>query len=237
MDSLIDSTDNIKFLFPNFNCLQFDLPGHGDSGCLDTYSVEIYTKITEKLISELSISNLILIGHSMGATIALALYKSNPAIFSKIILIDPILKSPKQINVILPILHLFKLFKLLKILINQIRRLSVFQNYWNDTYIGLKSSNTNESRISTVTGILKTDIKAIIDGINDEFKGTIIAKPPVMDNKIFAIYGTEDPVIDRVKLIKCFKQNHIFEIPGGKHVPNRTNSLVFNKRLHEILQF
>lgn len=68
----------VRGLGPRYRCVTFDLPGHGESAKPDVgwYSIPRLSSIVFELCADLSIERPVLIGHSMGGTIALDLAAS-----------------------------------------------------------------------------------------------------------------------------------------------------------------
>ena len=62
-----------------YRLIALDLPGHGDSGALNEYSLPIFTHILHGFVEQLDLKEIILVGHSLGGHIAIeAISKINP---------------------------------------------------------------------------------------------------------------------------------------------------------------
>ncbi|MEX0870759.1 MAG: alpha/beta hydrolase [Aquisalimonadaceae bacterium] len=72
---------------PDCNTWLPDLPGHGRSGGPPRNRIAAYADVIEAFVTSLELDNVILAGHSMGGTIALALALRNPAWLQALILI------------------------------------------------------------------------------------------------------------------------------------------------------
>lgn len=85
--------DQIPFFAKNHRVIAFDQRGHGESDKPDQdYGIPGFVEDAVWLINELKLDKPVLIGHSMGGTIALNLVHSHPDMASAAILIDsPIL--------------------------------------------------------------------------------------------------------------------------------------------------
>lgn len=61
--------------FKNFRLIAIDLPGHGESSCLEEYSLIHFAGVIQKLIEALEVKQFIVVGHSLGGHIGLQLIK------------------------------------------------------------------------------------------------------------------------------------------------------------------
>jgi len=86
----------------NFHLIALDLPGHGDSLPANNprkdYSVPGYSEVILDLITHLNLSNLLLVGHSLGGHIALETIDLSPEIKGVLIFGTPPLGIPPAIN-------------------------------------------------------------------------------------------------------------------------------------------
>ncbi|MCB0686101.1 MAG: alpha/beta hydrolase [Saprospiraceae bacterium] len=81
---------NIEHISRQFQCIAPDLPGYGQSGSGGSRStLGNYVKDLITFIEKLGIDKLIMVGHSMGAQLALQLVNEQANFFSKLILIAP----------------------------------------------------------------------------------------------------------------------------------------------------
>jgi pimeloyl-ACP methyl ester carboxylesterase len=65
-----------------------DLRGHGSSDPSDSYSVEEFADDVAWMIGELSLTKPVIVGHSMGALVAVAVAARHPELLSAIVLVD-----------------------------------------------------------------------------------------------------------------------------------------------------
>lgn len=79
----------IPFLYPYYTLYAPDLRGHGDSGRADSYKIVDYADDIKKLLDMLFQQPVSLIGHSLGAAIALYLAAMHPEKCKSVTLIDP----------------------------------------------------------------------------------------------------------------------------------------------------
>lgn len=83
-------TKNIELLSKYRRCLALDLPGHGHSGKADyPYSLKFFTQVIRAFLEEKGLSKVVLVGHSMGAQIAILLALGHPQLFQQLVLIAP----------------------------------------------------------------------------------------------------------------------------------------------------
>jgi len=66
-----------------------DLPGHGESRAPTTYTIEALAADVAALGRQLSLGRGVLVSHSMGAMVALALSRQAPELVSAVIMVDP----------------------------------------------------------------------------------------------------------------------------------------------------
>ncbi|SMB85036.1 alpha/beta hydrolase fold [Hymenobacter roseosalivarius DSM 11622] len=86
-------------LAPEYTCLTPDLGGFGEAPApASGYSVAAYAESVANYIAEQKLSNYILVGHSMGGKIALALAARQPAGLLGIVLLSPSPPSPEPMT-------------------------------------------------------------------------------------------------------------------------------------------
>ncbi|CAN5638687.1 alpha/beta hydrolase [soil metagenome] len=92
-------TEVIEELAKDYHCLAPDLRGFGTSDALpENYAVKDYADDVSNLISVLTIEDFVLIGHSMGGKIALALAARKPKGLHSLILLAPSPPTPEPIK-------------------------------------------------------------------------------------------------------------------------------------------
>lgn len=81
---------NIEFLRKYTRCIALDLPGNGlsESGNYP-YSMHFFAAVVEDFIYQLGLTNICLVGHSMGAQVILTLLRHAPAIAKGLVLCAP----------------------------------------------------------------------------------------------------------------------------------------------------
>jgi pimeloyl-ACP methyl ester carboxylesterase len=79
---------NILELSKTHRCIAIDLPGNGHSSSGDyKYSMFFYAECVKQFIDKMNLTNVILVGHSMGGQIALLLSLRYPHLIDKLVLI------------------------------------------------------------------------------------------------------------------------------------------------------
>ena len=81
---------NINYLKNKFRCIAIDLPGNGNSDNGDMpYGISFFADAVQQFISNLKLTNVILVGHSMGGQVAMATAVKYPDCCKEIILCAP----------------------------------------------------------------------------------------------------------------------------------------------------
>ena len=83
-------TMNIERLKKRFRCIAIDLPGNGysDTGDFD-YSMQFFAGAVYDAIQKLQLSNVVLVGHSMGGQVAMTLALKQPDVCEQMVLCAP----------------------------------------------------------------------------------------------------------------------------------------------------
>jgi pimeloyl-ACP methyl ester carboxylesterase len=81
---------------PDYHVFALDLRGHGDSAWADphTYSFKIYAEDINAFLEKLDLSDVVLIGHSMGGMISLIHAATHPGRISRLVIVDSIMLMP-----------------------------------------------------------------------------------------------------------------------------------------------
>ncbi|WP_340679748.1 alpha/beta fold hydrolase [Paraglaciecola sp.] len=108
---LFGSLDNLaalrRGLTDEYNVLSIDLPDHGNSLRTTEFSFENYALLIGQLVNELDISNLNVVGHSLGGKIAMQLALSQAELIHRLIVLDiaPVSYSPRHQTVLTGLEH------------------------------------------------------------------------------------------------------------------------------------
>jgi pimeloyl-ACP methyl ester carboxylesterase len=79
---------------PGYRVLSLDLPGHGNSEGVASQSMEDNNRAVTAFLRELGIFSFILVGHSLGAAIALEIARKNPDQVNALILLSAAVRFP-----------------------------------------------------------------------------------------------------------------------------------------------
>jgi pimeloyl-ACP methyl ester carboxylesterase len=92
-------TFTIKDIKNSFRAIAPDLPGFGDSEKPDIeYTMEFFADFLNMFLDKLGVDKVILVGNSMGGTIAILFTVKNPERVEKLVLVDSAGFRPKQIR-------------------------------------------------------------------------------------------------------------------------------------------
>ena len=198
--------------------ISIDLLGHGQSGCLGyIHTMEAMAEAVNDVLMHLKVESAIVIGHSMGGYVALALMESVPKAVKGLCLMNSsALSDDKQRQ------------------LNRDRAvLAVKENH--KTFIGMSISNlfAPDNRAKFIDEIQQVKIEALktpLQGIIAALEGMKIRKDRthlLSDNSIkkMAIIGSRDPVLDTKAVKQQFEGTdvEIVEFYDGhmSHIENK----------------
>lgn len=81
-----------------FRVVAFDMPGHGQSGETADHRIESVARLITQAASQLGMDRMLVIGHSWGGAVALAMAASTDAQVSRVALIDPALIGSAEVG-------------------------------------------------------------------------------------------------------------------------------------------
>jgi pimeloyl-ACP methyl ester carboxylesterase len=122
-------------LAPAYRLIAYDLRGRGESDKPEKgYSLEIHGEDLGRLLDHFKLKTAVVMGHSLGAHIALRFAAKHPARVSKLVLVDGGLDVRAEIfDSLRPaISRLGVEFPSLELFLNFIRQLPMFEGRWND---------------------------------------------------------------------------------------------------------
>lgn len=221
--------NNIDFLSTKFRVIALDLPGFGLSDKPRvSYSITYYVNFLEKFINRLKISNLYLIGSSLGGHIGVEFTLRNRKIVDKLILISPAGSMPKSFKGTLAFKRYIKIAttkssdEIFKIL-SSIDKTMVNHSYANFLYKRLSLPGSKYAFISALKGS---------------------AKAPRYDSKLASIninmlllWGKEDKMIP-LKYVRPFIEHgnsRIIILENCGHRPHAEKAKLFNKIVRDFL--
>ncbi|MEO5642884.1 MAG: alpha/beta hydrolase [Bacteroidia bacterium] len=79
----------VQHLMPDFRCIAIDLPGHGHSWeQRGDFSMSFYAQVLRSTIEEMHLTDITLVGHSMGGQIAVITALQIPAVVNRLVLVS-----------------------------------------------------------------------------------------------------------------------------------------------------
>ena len=81
-----------------FRVTAFDMPGHGQSGETADHRIESVAQLIAQSAADLAIDRMLLIGHSWGGSVALAMAARAPERVTRLVLIDPALSLTAEVG-------------------------------------------------------------------------------------------------------------------------------------------
>jgi len=122
-------------LAPDYRLIAYDLRGRGDSDKPEKgYSLQIHCQDLGGLLDHFGLKKAILMGHSLGAAIALCFAARSPQRVSKLILVDGGIDARAEVlDSLAPAINRLGLeFPSLEIFLQMLRGLPMFAGRWND---------------------------------------------------------------------------------------------------------
>jgi pimeloyl-ACP methyl ester carboxylesterase len=122
-------------LTPTYRLIAYDLRGRGESDKPDKgYSLETHGEDLGRLLDHFKLKTAVVMGHSLGAHIALRFAVKHPARVSKLVLVDGGLDVRAEIlDSLRPAINRLGVeFPSLELFLNFIRQLPMFEGRWND---------------------------------------------------------------------------------------------------------
>lgn len=198
----------LSFLKKSHKVISYDIPGFGQSSTPSfPYSVDDYATLAFKVLEELKIDKVTLIGHSHGGRTILnmASRESIPVEIEKIILIDSAGIVPRK-----SFIHKMKVkkYKLSK----KILSLSPIKKKFPDALEKFKS-RSGSADYRAINGVLRDSmVKVVNDDYKDRMKN--ISSPTLL------IWGTNDdatPISDAEFMEKTIPDCGLVKVEGGTH--------------------
>ena len=200
----------IPLLAEKNTVVTIDLPGHGLSGCIDEiHTMELLAETVHKVIDNLNLGRISIMGHSMGGYVALAFIELYGSIVDTLVLVNSTALSDS-----------------VAIQRNRDRAIKVMRQN-PDLYIGMSIPNlfaeTNRKRFRDEIEVLKKNALTFPHkGIIAMLKGMKIRKDRTSvlrefkGNK-FLISGTDDPIFDisDMEQLSIASNTTLFKAQGG----------------------
>lgn len=84
----------VPFLESQWRVVLVDLSGHGNSGHRDSYSIGRWAADIAGVLDDLGSTDVVLAGHSLGGSVAVAAAAQNPSRVSSVVLLDTLIAGP-----------------------------------------------------------------------------------------------------------------------------------------------
>ncbi|WP_258105818.1 alpha/beta fold hydrolase [Marinoscillum sp. MHG1-6] len=230
----------------NNRCIALDLPGYGlSSKGQYAISMNFYAEVVISLIEALKLKNVILVGHSMGAQIAITSVLNRPEIFTQLILLAPAgfeTFTPEQTKWLKTVSDASELSKATD---DQIRA------NWKLNFFNMPESV--EFMINDRIQMKKSmdfDLycRSVSLGITSMLEGPVFSKLGELKTRTLVVYGANDLLIPNRYLnpnlsTKDVAQSGVNKIPDAtlKLVPNCGHFITYdqpeevNKIIHTFL--
>lgn len=240
--SLYNFYFNLESLSNHFDVIAPNFPGNWNSQKWEKeYSPHNYSVFLSQFLNQLKISKANLLGHSMGARIALFFTLNFPEKTDKLILMEPVLnkenKQSRMIQYLINYLKKNRSKKHLHTIVKIIKNNNIIPSIWSQILISSAFTKNKEATEITINGMKKANSQVFIDGLIDLLENNNCNLDLI--NKIskfpYFIFGENDPVTSPLMLTDQHKKNvHI--IPLTKHTPNRENPKEFEKIILKLFK-
>jgi len=139
-----------SLLSQRFHCISVDLPGYGNSPPFEEETtIPRYAELMADFIEEISDGPVVLVGHSMGGMISIALTNVHPVLVERMVLICPTItgKLSNMINMLISPVSIMEQFGLGRILVKAVER----------AYVGVTDRLMRPVSFADRSGITESD--------------------------------------------------------------------------------
>jgi pimeloyl-ACP methyl ester carboxylesterase len=207
-----------------------DLLGHGNSDCLGyVHSMELFAETIEAVLKHLKIRTYILVGHSLGGYVSLALAKINPSKVKGLCLVNSTSNDDDEER------------KKLRLRANKLIQ-NNFSNMVRMSFINLFGEQSRTRFKNEIELALKEALQTPIQGYIAAQEGMRIRpiNTSVLEENNFKkliIMGRKDPVLNVESSLEEAKQTHseIVVFPNG-HMPHIENKVELFAALKSFLK-
>lgn len=187
-----------------------DLPGHGQSEVVEeVHTMELFAEVVHQVVSDLELSKVDLLGHSMGGYVSLAYLEQHPENVGKFILLnsDPSADSEERKKVRERAANLINKNKSAFVSM-AINNLLSPDNY--ERFKGSLENMTKEALEFPAEGII-----AALYGMKSRIDRTDVLQR--FTGKKYIIVGKEDPIlsVEAVRKKSIETEALLYELPGG----------------------
>lgn len=174
--------------------IAIDLPGHGESGVPDTWSIDNYVSHVIALLDCLGIDKVTLVGHSMGGMVSAAMTIQYPQRVHRTVLVNPAGMQPMPTPIRIAG-HLLLRETLLRPVLPRIWKFGILDNVfftknaYTDAFIRTAEQTYDPKR--DIQGIAR-----VMDGLKRDLLDTnFAALLPKVTKPIFLIWGDRDRLV------------------------------------------
>jgi pimeloyl-ACP methyl ester carboxylesterase len=222
--------NQVRFFCPRYTVVTIDLPGFGQSGKeRENWSFEAYTEDVKKVINDLNLKKVILIGHSMSGDIILHMDNKYPGMLAGIVGIDN-LHQPVEVFDAQRNKENDAFFKTLQARFDSTVKLFMtdflFQPSTDTTIIRRVMNDVYNADSTAATAVLRSN--------------TIISqkeKPMMMglSHRLYLVNSDVHPINADSLNKYCKKGFHAELIPGTGHYPMLEKPELFNAALQRVV--
>ena len=212
---------NQESLSNTFNTYALDLPGHGQSNkVINDGSISYLASIISEFCKELSLNNLTLVGHSLGAGIAICTNENIQDLIEKLILISPIGLNQEMNKSYLETFIIADSRRDLK---------KVLEELYFDPSVITRDLINEVLKIKRIDGSVNA-LSLIKNEIINEGgqKNNYIAKIEELEIPVNIIIGSNDKIIPNIDVSKLKKINY-FKLNNCGHMAHIEKSQEVNK--------
>jgi pimeloyl-ACP methyl ester carboxylesterase len=234
--------DNKQFFVDKgYRVVTLDLPGFGLSsvGFDANYSHRAQATVVKNVLTKLGINKTVLVGHSMGANIALHFAQTNPEIIEKLVIVDGMIVESSSSNLFSGLINLDPLRRWGSLMLSWFYTQDTFSNTLKSAYFDPVKVTEN-----TLLGYyLPLDIEGWQDallGITRDGSNNAIPEPlSTINIPTLILWGGNDswiPITQGKLLQEKISKSTFIEIPNSGHLPMEENSQKFNSSLWDFIK-
>lgn len=159
----------LDLLAQRFHCIAIDLPGYGESPPMkQRATITSYAELMAALIEQVTNGPVVLVGHSMGGMISLALAQRYPLLVDRMVLISPTISGRLStfINLFVTPITLMERFGLGSLIVSSVER----------TVVGITDRLVRPASFAERSGITKRDYERIRHDVRRPGQGRVRAE-------------------------------------------------------------
>ena len=240
LDSKEDWEFNINELADKFRVITFDLPGCNGVKDICRTDLEGYLEFINSFVEALALKKFAIVGHSLGATIALEYSLRHKENVNKIGFLGLILTPTSRLKIQLSKLILkLSAFKIFLNLVEKLKKSKKYMNYILKITADPHLSNYEKSAKITMKGLINGTSTAYINGYSSILTLNSIKSLRELDLlniPYLLMYGKNDEIVS-IKLVTDldFIEKKLYLFSDSKHCPNRQKPKEFNQKVLDFL--